>query len=94
MNSEIPNKYLIEYSNHFEFNGCLLAFRKQELFNITDVPNHIPFNKIANCWIVNRKQLSKKKAQELVKKEHIIKDLSELQWYQQEQLKHVFNLWN
>lgn len=92
MNSEIPNRYFIEYSNNFEFNGCLLSFRKQELFNITDIPKHIPFNKIANCWIVNRKQLSKTKALELVKKEPIVKDVTELQWYQQEQLKHVFNL--
>ena len=92
MNTEIPNRYLIEYSNHFEFNGCLLSFRKQELFDITDMPKHIPFNQVANCWIVNRKQLSKTKAQELVKKEPVVKDVTELQWYQQAQLKHVFNL--
>lgn len=34
---EIPNnEYFITYSNSFEFENILLAFRKKELFNIID----------------------------------------------------------
>lgn len=90
MNTEKP--YIIEYPYTFKFNERVLGFRKKELFDITDdIPKHIKF--VETHWNINRKQLSKTKAQELVKKETVIKDVSSLQWYQQEQLKHVFNLW-
>ena len=57
MNTENPNnEYKITYSNSFEFKGILLAFRKKELFDISKLPIHIPFNKIANCWLIKRKQ--------------------------------------
>lgn len=81
--------HLITYSNSFEFNGKLLAFRKKELFDITDLPKHIPF---VGHWNINRKQLSIKKAKELITNKEIKKDVSELQWYVQEQLNGVFNL--
>lgn len=86
MNIEIPNKYIITYSNHLEFEGRVLAFRKQELFDITNSPIHIQFNQSAQAWIVNRKQLSKTKAKELIKHEPKKVDVSDLQWYIQEQL--------
>lgn len=92
MSDEIPNIYKITYSNWFEFEGRVLAFRKQQLFNITDSPRHIPFNEIAQAWIVNRKQLTKSKAKELIRNESKEVDVSNLQWYIQEQLNHVFNL--
>jgi len=92
MNTEIPNKYIITYSNYFEFEGRVLAFRKHELFDITNSPIHIPFNESAQAWIINRKHLSKSKAKSLVKQEPKQVDVTELQWYQQEQLNHVFNL--
>ena len=81
--------YIITYSNWFEFEGRILSFRKRELFDITETPKHIPF---VGHWNVNRKQLSKSKAKKLVKNESKSVDVSNLQWYQQEQLNNVFNL--
>lgn len=90
---EIPNnEYFITYSNSFKFENVLLAFRKKELFNITDTPKLIPFNENANCWLVNRKQLTISKVKELITNIPVIKDLSDLQWYQQINLDQVFNL--
>jgi hypothetical protein len=86
------NEYFITYSNHLIFENQTLAFRKKELFNITNLPIHIDFNINANCWIVNRKQLTKSKAKELIISKPKIVDVSSLQWYYQEQLNHVFNL--
>lgn len=85
MNDEIP--YMIEYNYTFEFNGRLLGFRKKELFDITETPKHIKF---FGHWNINRKQLSVSKAKELIKNNKITKDISELQWYEQERLNHVF----
>jgi hypothetical protein len=86
------NNYTITYSNSLQFEGVMLAFRKKELFDVSGLPKHIPFNHNANCWLVNRKQLSLSKAKELVTKKTIDIDVSNLQWYQQENLNHVFNL--
>lgn len=87
MNEQKP--YTITYSNSFEFEGCLLAFRKKELFDITQTPTHIKF---LGHWNVKRKQLSVLKAKKLITNKPVIKDISHLQWYQQENLNHVFNL--
>ena len=87
MNGEIP--YTIEYNYTFEFNGRLLGFRKKELFDITAIPKHVKF---VGHWNINRKQLSLSKAKELTKKNKVIKDISNLQWHEQERLNHVFNL--
>jgi hypothetical protein len=93
MSTEKPNSDIISYSNFLDFEGRKLAFRKQELFDITgNVPLWIPFNKTAECWIVKRKQLSRKKAKEIIVKDDIKVNVSDLQWYEQEQLNHVFNL--
>ena len=86
------NDYFITYSNYLIFENQILAFRKKLLFNITNTPALIEFNVTANCWIVNRKHLSKSKAQLLIINKSKQVDVSELQWYQQEQLNHVFNL--
>jgi hypothetical protein len=85
----IENPYIIKYSNSFAFNGRLLAFRKGELFDITNTPKHIPF---VGHWNVDRKQLSFKTAESLVKNIGVEKDVNNLQWYLQEELNHVFNL--
>ena len=87
MNTEKP--YIITYSNHFEFDGRVLAFRKKELFDITETPKYIKF---VGHWNINRKQLSVSKAKELIKHEAKKVDVTELQWYVQEELNHVFNL--
>jgi len=90
MLTENPN--IIKYTNHFIFENELLAFRKKQLFNISKTPKHIPFNKNANCWIVNRKQLTLSKAKELIVIEEKEVDVSDLQWHQQINLEEVFNL--
>jgi len=93
MNAEkLNNEYKITYNYTLEFEGVLLAFRKKELFNISSLPIHIPFNKSVNAWLIKRKQLTKLKAKELITKNEITVDVTDLQWYQQEQLNHVFNL--
>lgn len=92
MSEGIPNIYKITYSNHLEFEGCLLAFRKKELFYISNIPKWIPFNYSANCWVIKRKQLTLQKAKELIKHEPKQIDVSNLQWYLQIELDECFNL--
>jgi hypothetical protein len=92
MGEKPNNEYFIIYSNSFYFDGVLLSFRKKQLFNISNIPNLIPFNKKSNCWIINRKQLTLKKAEKIITNNKIKKDLSDLQWYQQINLDKVFNL--
>jgi hypothetical protein len=92
INTKKPNKYFIEYSNQLDFVGRKLAFRKGFLFDITATPTFIKFNKLSNCWIVNRCQLTISKAKELTKKEPIKVDVSDMQWYRQIELQECFNL--
>jgi hypothetical protein len=92
MSIENPNKYIITYSNHFEFNGKLLSFRKRQLFDITDAPKWIKYNETAKCWIVNRKQLFLKTAQNLIINKPIKVDVTSLNWNVQCELDEVFNL--
>jgi len=90
----ISNLYIITYSNYFEFENRVFAFRKKELFDITNLPIHIPLKDNNNCkgyWI-NRKWLSISAIQKLVKTEEKKVDVSDLQWYQQENFNYVFNL--
>jgi hypothetical protein len=93
MSGEKPNnEYKITYNYTLQFEGVLLAFRKKELFDISKMPIHIPFNQSANAWLIKRKQLTLSKAKELTTNKQITVDVSDLQWYTQEQLNHVFNL--
>ena len=69
-----------------------MTFRKKELFNISGIPKWIPFNDKVNCWLVNRKQLTVSKSKELITDKNIAVDVSDLQWYLQENLNGVFNL--
>jgi hypothetical protein len=91
MEQKPNNEYFITYSNSFLFEGVLLAFRKQKLFNITNIPIYIAFNEIANCWIVNRKQLTLSKVKELATKREVTVDVSDLQWYEQIKLDKIFH---
>jgi hypothetical protein len=86
------NEYFITYSNYLIFENQTLAFRKKELFNITNVPKLVEFNEKANAWLINRKHLSKSKAKELLINEPVKIDVSCLQWYNQINLNNVFNL--
>lgn len=95
MNTETLDKpYIITYSNHFEFNGKILAYRKKILFDIINIPNALfcTNNNGSNGYWINRKWLSESKIKELIKNEPIKVDVSDLQWYLQEQLNNVFNL--
>lgn len=83
---------IIIYTNSFYFENRLFSFRKKQLFDITNIPTLIPFNEKCNCWIISRRQLTKSKAKELTTYIEIIKDVSNLQWYRQIELNHVFNL--
>lgn len=89
-NKNIETPYLINYTNHLFFNGETFSFRKKELFNITNIPIHIP--RTSQGWWIGRKLLTLSAAQKITVNSTIVKDISDLQWYQQEQLNHVFNL--
>lgn len=88
------NLYIIIYSNYFELENRVFAFRKKQLFDITDSPKLIELKDNNNClgyWI-NRKWFTLSKLKPLVKTEEKIIDVSSLQWYEQINLKEVFNL--
>ena len=90
----LDNNYFIEYSNYFEFEGKTFSFRKKELFDITSTPKHINLKNNNNCfgyWI-NRKWLSLSSIQNIIKNEPRKVNVSDLQWYNQIKLDHVFNL--
>lgn len=86
--------YFITYSNYFKLENRVFAFRKKELFDITNIPTHIELKDNNNCkgyWI-NRKWFSLSKLENLIIKEKVVKDVSSLQWYKQINLDYVFNL--
>ena len=95
MNTETLDKpYIITYSNHFVFNGKILAYRKKVLFDITNTPNamFLTNNNGSNGYWINRKWLSESAIKCLLKQESKQVNVSHLQWYQQESLNHVFNI--
>ena len=88
------NLDIIIYSNHFQLENRVFAFRKKQLFDITNLPKLIELKDNNNClgyWI-NRKWFTLSKLKPLVKEEEKIIDVSSLQWYEQINLKEVFNL--
>lgn len=92
MSSNLDNNYFITYSNYFKIGEKTFSFRKKVLFDITDMPKQMEIKDNNNCagyWI-NRKWYSLSKLKDLVKIEKIKKDVSNLQWYQQIKLDHVF----
>lgn len=94
MNKNLDNNYFITYSNHFKIGDKTLAFRKKQLFDITNIPKLLELKDNNNClgyWI-NRKWYSNSKLQPLVKLESIKIDVSDLQWCDQLHLDYVFNL--
>mgnify|MGYP006356946565 FL=1 len=94
MEKNLDNTYFITYSNRFELENKIFAFRKKQLFDITTVPKYLELKNNNNCfgyWI-NRKWFSLSKLKPLVQMKLKIVDVSELQWYDQIKLDHVFNL--
>lgn len=84
----------IIYSNYFELENRVFAFRKKQLFDITNLPKLIELKDNNSClgyWI-NRKWFTLSKLKPLIKSEEKIVDVSDLQWYEQLHLDHVFNL--
>lgn len=95
MNTEIlDNPYIITYSNWFEFNGKILAYRKKILFDISNTPKalFVSNNNGSHGYWINLKWLSESKIKELLINEPKQVDVSDLQWYQQINLDEVFNL--
>lgn len=87
-------KYTITYSNHFEFNNRIFAYRNKILFDITNIPTAlfcVNNNGCLGYWI-NRKWISESAIKPMVIMNSKEVDVSDLQWYLQEQLNHVFNL--
>jgi hypothetical protein len=85
---------IIIYSNYFELENKVFAFRKKHLFDITNLPTLVNLKDNNNClgyWI-NRKWFTLSKLKPLIKKEEKIVDVSFLQWYEQIHLQEVFNL--
>ena len=65
-----------------------------ETLAITNVPIHIPLKDNNQCkgyWI-NRKWLSQSRIEGIIIREPKTVDVSQLQWYDQIKLDHVFNL--
>lgn len=92
--SALDNTYFITYSNYFEFENRVFAFRKKELFDITLTPVHLPLknNNGSKGYWLNRQWLSLSAIEKMIKKEEKIVDVSDLQWYLQIQLDGVFDL--
>lgn len=90
----LDNEYIITYSNYFKIDSKTFSFRKKELFDITGIPKHIELRNNNNCfgYWVNRKWLSLSSVQNIIKKEPKKVDVSDMQWYDQIKLDHVFNL--
>jgi len=92
------DSYIITYSNHFEFNGELFSFRKKMLFNLSGVVPKLVKIQVKNNGSkgieVRKKWLSWSEMEKLAKDSKPINiDISDSQWYIQEQLNHCFNLW-
>ena len=86
--------YTITYSNHFKVDNKTFAFRKKLLFDITETPAYKPMlnnNGSIGIW-VNRKWVSLSAMKKLIINEPLTVDVSNAQWYIQEQLNHCFNL--
>lgn len=89
-------EYSIIYSNYFKIENSTFAFRKKELFEITNIPTHKKLIEVSGCkgyWLCGKfYSLAKIKNLIITKPKEI--DVSDLQWYQQINLDHVFNLTN
>ncbi len=86
--------YKITYNYHFKVGNKTFAFRKGNLFDVTDIPSFKPIleNNGSKGWWIDRVWYSFSKVEPLVVKEPLIIDVSNLQWYQQCRLDECFNL--
>jgi hypothetical protein len=86
------NYYVIEYTNHFEYEGNLYAFRKRELFCITNTPVWIKYNTTARCWVNGKSKMTKTLIESLIINKPIRVDVTSLNWDLQCRLDGVFYL--
>ncbi len=96
MSNVIQEPYIITYSNYFKIGNETFSFRKKHLFNITNYPNPIRqsvVNSTYGYWI-NRKFCSLKYIESIIIKNKYEKDVTDLEWYMQEDLNDCFNLEN
>jgi len=94
LKKNLDTNYFITYSNFFEIEGKTFAFRRKELFDITSIPKYMDLKNNNNCfgyWI-NRKWLNQSRIEGIIIREPKTVDVSQLQWYDQIKLDHVFNL--
>ena len=87
-------QYLIKYTNHFKIQDSTFAFRKKELFDISKthiLKNRIEVSGCVGYWLKG-KFYSLSALEKMIVNEPINVDVSDLQWYQQENLNEVFNL--
>lgn len=87
-----PNHYVITYSNHFEYENNLYAFRKQQLFCITNTPIWIKYNTTTRCWVNGKSKMTKTLIESIVITKPIKVDVTDLNWNVQCELDEVFNL--
>jgi hypothetical protein len=89
----LDNTCFITYSNYFKIQNRTFSFRKQVLFEVTNIPLKLELkdNGGSKGYWINRDWFSISKIQRIVVKEEISVDVSSLQWYQQINLDHVFN---
>lgn len=86
--------FTITYSNYFKVGNRTFAFRKKELFEITNTPKYMPIknNSGSNGWWINKEWFSLDKVKKIIVNEPIEIDVTNIQWYKQCELQEVFNL--
>lgn len=87
-------EYIITYTNYFKIGNSTFAFRKRELFDISNVPVIKQQIEVSGCkgyWLIGKFH-SLSSLQKIVVVEPVKVDVSDLQWNIQIQLNHVFNL--
>jgi len=90
----LDNSYFITYSNYFKVENKTFAFRQKILFDVTNLPIKLDLkdNNGSKGYWINRHWFSLSKIKELISKEPLKVDVSDLQWYKQIELDYVFNL--
>ena len=88
------DNYIITYSNHFKIGDKTFAFRKKELFDISNNPMWLQLkdNNGSKGYWINRSWYSLTKIKTLILNEDINVNVSNLAWNIQIDLDEVFNL--
>lgn len=86
--------FTITYTNYFKVGNRTFAFRKKELFEISNTPKYMPIknNSGSKGWWINKEWFSLDKIKQLIINKSINIDVTNLAWYTQIELNEVFNL--